>query len=95
MFSTRLGNALTPAIGALAFIFIWWLVASLKLIDPVLLPSPQDSAIATWEGFVRGNLLQDALITIRRTLLAFGIAIDREGDADAPEEQFGFLLTLA
>ncbi len=75
MFSTRLGNALTPAIGALAFIFIWWLVASLKLIDPVLLPSPQDSAIATWEGFVRGNLLQDALITIRRTLLAFGIAV--------------------
>lgn len=75
MFSSRLGNALTPAIGALVFIFIWWLVAWLKLIDPVLLPSPQDSAIATWEGFVRGNLMQDALITIRRTLLAFGIAV--------------------
>ena len=41
MFNGRIANALTPAVGALAFIFLWWLVAWLKLVDPILLPSPQ------------------------------------------------------
>ncbi len=71
----RLADALTPAIGVIAFIFLWWLVAWLKLIDPVLLPSPQASAKATWDGFVGGNLTKDFLVTIRRTLLAFAIAV--------------------
>lgn len=59
----------------MAFVFLWWFVAWLKLVDPVLLPSPQASAKAIWDGFVGGNLLKDFLITIRRTLLAFGIAV--------------------
>ena len=73
--SGRIANALTPAVGAVAFIFLWWLAAWLKLIDPVLLPSPQASAKAIWDGFVGGNLMKDLGITVRRTLAAFGIAV--------------------
>jgi NitT/TauT family transport system permease protein len=71
----RLAEALTPAIGAVAFIFAWWLIAWLKLVDPVLLPSPQDSAKAIWTGFAGGTLGKDLLITVRRTLSAFAIAV--------------------
>ena len=73
--SGRLANALTPAIGAVAFILLWWFITWLKLIDPILLPSPQASARAIWDGFVGGNLTKDLLVTIRRTLLAFAIAV--------------------
>ncbi len=64
----------SPAFGAIGFVFLWWLIAQLKLIDPVLLPSPQDSAQAIWTGFVKGNLMADLKVTIVRTLLAFLIA---------------------
>ncbi len=64
-------RTLSPAFGAVVFLFIWWLVAALKLIDPVLLPSPQDSAQAIWVGFAKGNLMADLKVTIIRTLLAF------------------------
>lgn len=68
-------NSFSPALGALAFVFVWWLVAQLKLIDPVLLPSPQDSAKAIWTGFAKGTLMADLQVTIVRTLLAFLIAV--------------------
>jgi NitT/TauT family transport system permease protein len=71
----RLTDALTPAVGAVGFIFAWWLIAWLKLVDPVLLPSPQDSAKAIWTGFVGGTLGKDLLVTVRRTLSAFAIAV--------------------
>ena len=70
----RLG-ALTPAAGAIGFVFIWWAVYHLKLVDPVLLPSPEASAKAIWDGFASGGLARDFLITIRRTLYAFAIAV--------------------
>ena len=70
----RLG-ALTPAAGAVAFVFLWWAVYHLKLIDPVLLPSPEASLMAIWDGFAGGGLGRDFLITIRRTLYAFAIAV--------------------
>ena len=70
----RLG-ALTPAVGAIGFVFAWWAIYHLKLIDPVLLPSPEASAKAIWDGFASGGLGRDFLITIRRTLYAFAIAV--------------------
>ena len=70
----RLG-ALTPAAGAVGFVFLWWATYHLKLIDPVLLPSPEASAKAIWDGFFGGGLGKDFLITIRRTLYAFAIAV--------------------
>jgi NitT/TauT family transport system permease protein len=70
----RLG-ALTPAVGAVGFVVLWWLVYRTGWIDPVLLPSPRDSFKAIWDGFVGGTLVRDFLITVRRTLLAFAIAV--------------------
>ncbi len=75
MIGTRIASALTPAIGAVVFIAIWWAVAALEWIDPILLPSPQASAWAIWEGFVGGSMIADTVITIRRTLMAFAIAV--------------------
>jgi len=68
-------EAWTPAIGAIAFVALWWTVYRLRLVDPVLLPSPEDSVRAIWSGFVGGALLHDFLVTVRRTLLAFAIAV--------------------
>jgi len=75
MFGARIASALSPAVGAIAFIALWALIAALELVDPVLLPSPQASAVAIWDGFVGGALIGDTIITIRRTLLAFLIAV--------------------
>jgi len=65
----------TPALGAIAFLALWWIVYRLGLVDPVLLPSPEASFKAIWDGFVGGTLLHDFLVTVRRTLLAFAIAV--------------------
>jgi NitT/TauT family transport system permease protein len=67
-------NLLTPAYGAIAFIFAWWFIAFLQWVDPVLLPSPQDSAKAIWVGFFQGNLFSDLRVTVVRTLAAFMLA---------------------
>jgi len=68
-------GALTPAIGAVGFVALWWVVYRLKLVDPVLLPSPEESFRAIWDGFVGGALTRDFLITVQRTLIAFAIAV--------------------
>src|SRR5262245_2434667 len=65
----------TPALGAIAFLALWWIIYRLGLVDPVLLPSPEASFKAIWDGFVGGTLLHDFLVTVRRTLLAFAIAV--------------------
>lgn len=75
MLGLRIASSLIPAIGAVVFIALWWAVAALEWIDPILLPSPQASALAIWEGFVGGSLIADTVITIRRTLMAFAIAV--------------------
>ncbi len=68
-------GALTPAIGAIGFVALWWLVYRLRLVDPVLLPSPGEAFKAIWDGFTGGALARDFLITVRRTLVAFAIAV--------------------
>jgi NitT/TauT family transport system permease protein len=75
MLAVRLLSTMRPALGAIGFILVWWAVTAVEWIDPVLLPSPQASAIAIWEGFAGGSLVGDTLITIRRTLMAFAIAV--------------------
>jgi NitT/TauT family transport system permease protein len=70
----KLGT-LVPAAGAVGFVLLWWVLYQTKLIDPVLLPSPGESFKAIWDGFVGGTLTHDFLITVRRTLLAFAIAV--------------------
>ncbi|HVL35896.1 MAG TPA: ABC transporter permease [Burkholderiales bacterium] len=74
MLNGRLG-AITPTLGAIGFLALWWLISALKWIDPILLPSPVDSFRAAWDGFVGGGLTKDFMITVRRTLSAFAIAV--------------------
>jgi len=54
---------------------LWWIIAALKLVDPVLLPSPQDSWRALLAGTADGTLTHDFLKTVWRTLLSFVIAL--------------------
>lgn len=68
-------RAWTPAIGAFGFVALWWLIFQAGWIDPVLLPSPWDALRAIWDGFLGGALINDFLITVRRTLVAFAIAV--------------------
>ncbi len=71
----RVLQPLTPLVGAIAFLLIWWLCTTLKLIDPFLLPTPQAAAKAMWTGLSNGTLSLDMIITIRRTIYAFLIAV--------------------
>jgi NitT/TauT family transport system permease protein len=66
---------LAPVWGALGFVALWWLIAALRLVDPVLLPSPQDSWRALLAGTADGTLTHDFLKTVWRTLLSFVIAL--------------------
>jgi ABC-type nitrate/sulfonate/bicarbonate transport system permease component len=66
---------LAPLWGALVFVALWWAAVSMKVIDPILLPSPADSARALWKGMTGGSLLHDFLRTVTRTLLSFLIAV--------------------
>ena len=65
---------LAPLWGALAFLFVWWLLVSLKVIDPVLLPGPGESFKALWKGMFGGTLLHDFMRTVTRTIFSFAIA---------------------
>ena len=67
-------RAAAPFLGAAGFIAAWWLATLLRIADPVLLPSPLETARDTWEGFARGPLLRDVWRTAWRTLQAFAIA---------------------
>src|SRR5712664_1494172 len=66
---------LAPACGAALFVVVWWIASALKLVDPVLLPSPQDSWRALLAGTADGTLTHDFLKTVWRTLLSFVIAL--------------------
>jgi NitT/TauT family transport system permease protein len=68
-------KALAPLWGAAGFVALWWVVAALKLVDPILLPSPQAAAHALLSGFSDGSLSRDFLKTVWRTLLSFSIAL--------------------
>ena len=55
----------TPALGAIAFLALWWIVYQLGLVDPVLLPSPEASFKAIWDGFVGGFVGSPAMNLVR------------------------------
>jgi NitT/TauT family transport system permease protein len=66
---------LRPLAGAAILLMVWSIAAQTKLIDPVLLPSPQESLTAFWNGLRGGNLWADFYQTIFRTCLSFAIAL--------------------
>ena len=66
---------LLPLVGPLLLFGIWELVISTKLIRPVLLPPPAETLAHLWEVTVSGDIVEDFLATVYRTLLSFGIAV--------------------
>ncbi|MBP0491486.1 ABC transporter permease [Roseomonas indoligenes] len=65
---------LPPVLGAIGFILVWQLAVILRVADPVLLPSPAETARDTWASLVNGPLAHDVGRTVWRTLLSFVIA---------------------
>ncbi|WP_043830154.1 ABC transporter permease [Muricoccus aerilatus] len=65
---------LPPVLGALAFIALWQVAVLLGVADPVLLPSPAETARDTWAALSTGTLAHDLWRTVARTLLSFAIA---------------------
>lgn len=65
---------LLPLIGPLLLIGLWEAAVQMKLVSPILLPSPQATLLALFKGLAGGPLLKDFAVTLMRTLQAFAIA---------------------
>jgi ABC-type nitrate/sulfonate/bicarbonate transport system permease component len=63
-----------PVVGVLGLLLIWTLTVSMRLVDPVLLPSPAATFRAMWHGMTSGKLGADFLKTVERTIAATAIA---------------------
>lgn len=73
MIKHRASDLLVPLIGVAVMLALWYLAVKTRVIDPVLLPLPTDTAKAAWKGF-SGKLGTDFLITLERTALAIALA---------------------
>jgi NitT/TauT family transport system permease protein len=63
------------AIGVITPLLAWWALTASHVVDPVFLPSPGDVLGAGRELIASGELAADALATLRRVALGFGLAI--------------------
>lgn len=63
-----------PALGVFALVIVWYLAVWMRVVDPVLLPSPIDTFGAMWTGMKGGKLGSDFLVTVERTVYATLIA---------------------
>jgi NitT/TauT family transport system permease protein len=66
-------EALLPLVGVLGLIAIWYLAVWVRIVDPVLLPSPEATFKAMIKG-MQGRLGFDFWRTVERTFYATGIA---------------------
>jgi NitT/TauT family transport system permease protein len=73
MIKRRSSDLLVPLIGVVVMLALWYLAVKTRVIDPVLLPLPTDTARAAWKGF-NAKLGNDFLITLGRTALAIALA---------------------
>ena len=75
MNAAKILRPLTPVIGVVALVLVWAIAHTLKVADPVLLPSPGETFGELWKGLFGGDLAHDAWITVERTLYSFAIAL--------------------
>ena len=66
---------LLPLLGPLALIAAWSLITYPDLFDYKLIPGPIETSKSLFHNFLNGGLAFDALITLKRTLTAFAIAL--------------------
>jgi NitT/TauT family transport system permease protein len=68
-----------PLIGVALLIFVWYVAVWVRVVDPLLLPSPFRTFQAMWSGMTGGKLGHDFMRTVERTtaatLIAAAIAI--------------------
>jgi ABC-type nitrate/sulfonate/bicarbonate transport system permease component len=67
------GRAL-PLLGPVLLFIVWDFVVRFGFIKPILLPPPAATLQTLVTGLLGGPLLVDFLVTVKRTLQAFGIA---------------------
>lgn len=67
-------DSFLPLLGVVGLIAAWYLAVWVRLVDPVLLPSPQASFAALVKGMSGGKLAIDFLKTVERTFYAITIA---------------------
>ncbi|MET0971473.1 MAG: ABC transporter permease [Tardiphaga sp.] len=71
----KLKDRLRPFIGVVGLIALWHLIVVLKIVDPVLLPSPAKTFAAVYKGlFEQGRLAFDFRKTVERACMAIGLA---------------------
>jgi ABC-type nitrate/sulfonate/bicarbonate transport system permease component len=58
----------------LIFIFVWSLISSFSIINPLFLASPRDVIIAFWELSSTGRLLIDITSSLQRVIITFVIS---------------------
>ena len=67
-------SRLVPFYGVIGLIVFWYVGIWVEIVDPVLLPSPAQAALAFWNGMIDGGLLTDFLRTVERTTYSIFIA---------------------
>ncbi len=63
-----------PIVGIVGLIACWYIAVWNQIVDPVLLPSPSEAAVALWTGMTGGKLGIDFVQTVHRTVAATVIA---------------------
>ena len=63
-----------PLFGVAGLIFVWYVGYWIRIVDPVLLPSPDATLVALWKGMAGGALLHDFTQTVIRTFAAIAVA---------------------
>lgn len=71
----RWSDRLRPAMGAVLLVLVWAAIHASGAVDPVLLPSPAETARAFYKGMGDGTLGTDFGKTVVRTLSSFVIAM--------------------
>jgi NitT/TauT family transport system permease protein len=67
-------QALLPIVGVAGLVAVWYLAVWVRLVDPVLLPPPEQAFQALVKGMAGGRLGYDFWRTVERTAYAIAIA---------------------
>lgn len=67
-------DAFLPIVGVVGLIALWYVAVWIRIVDPVLLPPPQDAFAALVKGMSGGKLAHDFWRTVERTAYAMAIA---------------------
>src|SRR3954471_24982717 len=67
-------QVLLPFVGVIVLLAVWSFTVWMRIVDPLLLPSPLATFRTLWEGMLSGKLGVDFLKTVMRTISSTAIA---------------------